>query len=250
MSKSQYVTGLQCPKALWLYRYRKDLMPPTPPGLQQIFDQGHVVGELAWKRFPGGTLIAEDHLQTEQAIKSTTKAVAAGANVLYEAGAISDGVLVRSDIIQKNKDGSWDLIEVKSSSGVKDVYLHDLAIQRYVLEGAGFRIRKTILMHVNTSYVRRGVIDPMGFFTLADVTAVVKTMLKAVPKEVARLHVVTALKCTGHRNWSSMRCADVEHEIDKRLDTWKRMGPRPKVHHGLVGEPTRRGFWPRNLRWS
>lgn len=194
LSKSQYVMGLQCDKALWLYRHRKDLIPPTPPGLQQIFDQGQDIGRLAWKRFPKGRLIAENHRQAEQALKSTAEAIAAGVGVLYEAGAVFDGVLVRSDILQKNKDGSWDLIEVKSSSGVKDVYLHDLAIQRYVLEGAGFKVRKTILMHVNTAYVRRGAIDPAAFFSLADETVAVKTLLKAVPKEVARLHKITALK--------------------------------------------------------
>ena len=43
------------------------------------------MGELAWRRFPGGRLIAEDHLQAEQALKSTAEAVAAGASALYYA---------------------------------------------------------------------------------------------------------------------------------------------------------------------
>ena len=61
LSKSQYLRGLQCHKNLWLYRHRPELATPPSPSLQAIFDQGHEVGELAWKRFPGGVLIKEDH---------------------------------------------------------------------------------------------------------------------------------------------------------------------------------------------
>ena len=38
ISKSQYLKGIQCPKALWLYRHRRDLAPEIPPALQNLFD--------------------------------------------------------------------------------------------------------------------------------------------------------------------------------------------------------------------
>ena len=46
ISKSQYVKGLQCPKALWLYRHLKDLKPEIDAATQARFDAGHEVGEL------------------------------------------------------------------------------------------------------------------------------------------------------------------------------------------------------------
>ena len=170
LSKSQYIRGIQCYKALWLYRHRKDLIPEVAESQQMIFDQGHEVGVLAQKRFPGGVLIAENHTQTAQALASTQVAVRAGAQILYEAGVVHDNVLVRADIIKRTKDNkAWDLIEVKSSTAVKEVYLNDVAVQRYVLEGAGFPIRKCYLMHINNEYVRKGVIDPHGLFKLVDI---------------------------------------------------------------------------------
>lgn len=193
LSKSQFIRGLQCHKALWLYRNRKDLIPKPAPAQQMIFDQGHEVGILAQKRFPGGVLIAEDHTQTAQSLTSTAAAVKAGAKVLYEAGAVYDNVLVRADIIAKTKDGkAWDLIEVKSSTEVKEVYLNDVAVQLYVLEGADFPIRKAFLMHVNNEYVRKGPIDPQGLFALEDVTEEARDRQGTVPKELKAMQAMLA----------------------------------------------------------
>lgn len=179
-SKSQFVRGLQCERSLWLYRNRKDLIPAVDPAKQMIFDQGHEVGVLAHARFPGGTLIEEDHTAQEAALSSTKKAVAKGAKALYEAAALFDHVLVRADILVKN-GAAWDLVEVKSSTAVKDVYLCDVAIQRHVLEGAGFKIERACLMHVDNRYVRRGALDPNEFFALDDVTEATEELLAQVP---------------------------------------------------------------------
>lgn len=193
LSKSQYVRGLQCHKGLWLYRNRKDLLSEVAAAQQMIFDQGQSVGVLAHQRFPGGVLITEDHTQAAEAIASTQAAVKAGARTLYEAGVIHADVLVRADIIVRTKDNkAWDLIEVKSSTAVKEVYLNDVAVQRYVLEGAGFRIRKTFLMHINNEYVRKGAIDPRGLFTLADITQEALALQKIVPTQLKAMKVMLA----------------------------------------------------------
>ncbi|OGS00516.1 MAG: hypothetical protein A3G41_06660 [Elusimicrobia bacterium RIFCSPLOWO2_12_FULL_59_9] len=193
LSKSQYLRGLQCRKSLWLYRNRKDLLPETPPSLQMIFDQGHEVGKLAWKRFPEGVLIEADHLHPEDALQATAAAAKSGANVLYEAAALFDRVLIRADILARNDAQTWDMVEVKSSADIKDVYLHDLAIQRHVLEGAGFPIGKTFLMHINTDYVRLGGIDAGSFFTLRDLTEEIKGLIKSVPEKVRLFQATAAL---------------------------------------------------------
>jgi hypothetical protein len=208
LSKSQYVRGLQCHKALWLYRNRKDLIPEVDPSQQMIFDQGQEVGLLAHKRFPGGVLIAEDHTQVKEALASTSAAIKAGAKTLYEAGAIYENVLVRTDIIERTKDKkAWDLIEVKSSTGVKDVYLNDVAVQRYVLEGAGFPIRKAFLMHINNQYVRSGKIDPRELFTLEDVTSESGKLLKMVPAHLKGMQAMLA-KVAGPSIEIGAHCLD------------------------------------------
>ena len=61
LSKSKYLSGLQCDKRLWLEIHSPELIPPTPPSQERIFSQGTYVGEIARERFPGGTLIDTDY---------------------------------------------------------------------------------------------------------------------------------------------------------------------------------------------
>ena len=171
ISKSQYMMGRQCMKRLWLYNYRKDLIPPVPEDQMRRFEEGHAVGALARGYFKGGQLVAEDYKQIPQAIDRTGELIQSGAKIIYEGAFVFNNVLVRCDILKKNTDLTWDLIEVKSTTEVKDEHYPDAAIQKYVLEGAGLKIKKIWLMRINNKFIKEGVIDPKGFFTRQDITA-------------------------------------------------------------------------------
>jgi len=189
ISKSQYLKGLQCPKALWFYRHRRDLYPEIPAAKQRLFDSGHEVGQIAQAYFENGIEITEKYYQIDQAITSTMRAVKQGYEAIYEATACSrDGAYSRIDILSKVADSEkWDLVEVKQSTGVKDYHLDDMSLQRYAFLGAGYSIRSSFLMHVNNQYVRRGKLDPKGLFVLLDCTELVQSRLPRVPGYVADL---------------------------------------------------------------
>ncbi len=86
---------------------------------------------------------------------------------------------MRVDILERvqNGDGgssSWRLIEVKSSTRVKDVHLDDLSIQSHVVLGAGLRLDATCLMHIDTGYLYRGgEVDLQALFSIEDVSEAV-----------------------------------------------------------------------------
>ena len=61
LSKSKYITGLQCPRLIWIQFHEPTKIPETDPVTQYILEQGHLVGELAKKLFPGGTDISTDN---------------------------------------------------------------------------------------------------------------------------------------------------------------------------------------------
>lgn len=176
LSKSQYCKGRKCLKRVWLYNNRRELAYGSPaeeqaPGSFQahLFEQGHKVGTLARTLFPNGVLIEEDHTQSSAAIEKTREQLDAGAKVLFEAAIVFDNVLIRIDVMRVQDDGSVDLIEVKSSNSVKEDHLVDVALQKYVLEGAGFTVNECILMHLNPDYVRAGDLEVEGLFILATV---------------------------------------------------------------------------------
>ncbi len=158
ISKSQYLKGLQCPLALWYYRHRRDLRPAISEVQQALFDAGHEVGALAQQYFDRGVEITEPYYEINQAIKATQKAIAGGQSAVFEATACSDdGAYSRIDILQRvGPFDTWDLVEVKMATQVKDYHIDDMALQRYAFRGAGYQIRRSILMHLNNAVRANG----------------------------------------------------------------------------------------------
>ncbi|MFH0798663.1 MAG: DUF2779 domain-containing protein [Pseudomonadota bacterium] len=189
LSKSKYILGLQCPKALWLSIHRPELQAPLDEGTKRIFEMGHLVGKYAQARFPGGVLIDEDHMHLGEAIRSTEKAVAAGATAIFEATAAFGGALCRVDILFRRgkRKREWDLFEVKSSTGVKNYHLDDVSFQRHCFENAGYEIRRTLLMHVNNKYVRDGAIEPKRLLHTEDVTELVVERMEGMEDRIENL---------------------------------------------------------------
>lgn len=186
LSKSKYILGLQCPKALWLRTHSPELEAPLDEDTKHRFEMGHLVGEYAQRCFEGGVLIDEDHMHLTEAIRSTERAVADGVTAIYEATAAFDNTLSRPDILLKTGKGrnEWDIYEVKSATKVKDYYLEDVSFQRRCFEGAGYIIRKTYLMHVNNEYVRHGEIDPKGLLVTEDITADVRDTMTGIDAQI------------------------------------------------------------------
>ena len=60
LSKSRYLNGLQCPRYIWMQFHEPEKIPETDTVTQYIFDQGHEVGYLAKRLFPGGIDVPQD----------------------------------------------------------------------------------------------------------------------------------------------------------------------------------------------
>ena len=67
LSKSRFISGLQCSLRLWYQCYEPKLAAEISPGQQAIFDTGHEVGRLATKLFLKGILIEEDYMHHREA---------------------------------------------------------------------------------------------------------------------------------------------------------------------------------------
>ncbi len=194
LSKSSFNAGLQCLKRLYLESFHRDLIPPVDETQQAVFDAGTRIGELARGLYPGGVLMEQDHLRINEAIDAT-KAALAGPPVpaIYEAGFIFDDVRVRADILPRTQGGRHDLVEVKSATSVKDEHIPDLAIQLYVLQGAGVRPVRACLAHLNKEYVYSGGdYDLSRLFTVEDVTGRVREYLPGIPAALKEMRLALA----------------------------------------------------------
>jgi len=169
ISKSKFLGGLQCPKLLWHAYNAKELIPEPDAATQAIFEQGHDVGALAKQMFPEGIEVGAGVLDLAETIRLTPPALKLR-KPLFEAAFSAAGGYCRTDILRPAPQNAWDLIEVKSTTSVKDVHLDDLGFQTWILLSHGLQIRNIYLMHINSEFVRQGEIDPKKFFTMADVT--------------------------------------------------------------------------------
>lgn len=154
LSKSKLLSFLQCPRRLYLEVTHPELATVSD-GAAAIMETGNTVGEIARSLHADGILI-DSQGNLSEAIRQTTQHLAAKQRKpLFEATFQHDGTLVRSDLLLPTKK-AWHLVEVKSSTSVKDYHLADAAIQRFVLEKAGVAVDGVSIQVIDNSFVYPG----------------------------------------------------------------------------------------------
>ncbi len=216
ISKSKYLSGLQCHKYLWYEINDPEAIPPYDEVTLIRFQQGHDVGNLAKLLFPGG-IDMEYRVDTEAELarareltglsaakltvhtanstfitnsvrtKSSANKIKTGSirRPLFEAAFTYKNSYARGDILEPAPNGSWNIIEVKSACSIKDPNIHDISLQKYCYEGAGLKINKCYLMYLNRDFVKDGPIDPSQFFVKEDVTARAEILQEAVEDNIS-----------------------------------------------------------------
>ncbi|MDF7800021.1 DUF2779 domain-containing protein [Pontiellaceae bacterium B1224] len=179
LSKSKYCTGLQCPKLLWVNFNDKERLPLWDSSVQARFDQGHTIGELAKSLFPGGIEIEFRPAAFPEMIAETKNALKSR-KPIFEATFSHDGAYAQADILVPVGDEAWNIVEVKSSTEVKNVYLNDMSFQLRLYESAGLKINRCFIMHINNQYVRNGDIEADKLLMTEDVTDDARALAKHV----------------------------------------------------------------------
>ena len=192
LSKSRFLSGLQCQKRLYLEVHAPGLATPADPDRQALIDMGMEVGDLARSRFPGGILVAETYRQTRAAVQRTAELIQdPDVPAIFEGAFVFRDTLVRVDVLERLTENSWRLIEVKATSKVKPIHLHDVTIQTAVLHGQGIAVEQSCLMHINTKYIYQGgEIDLDQLFTLADLTDTVRDRQSDVNQKLGNMRQV------------------------------------------------------------
>jgi len=183
LSKSRFIKGMQCHKALWLQTHRPDLQDEVSSSQQAVFDAGTNVGILAQGLFPGGIEISFDGLSIAEQLAMTQAEIQKGTKTIYEAAFNFDGIFCKVDILHQGQKG-WELHEIKSSTKCKDVYVNDIAIQYYIVTGAGLKISYAGLVHINSTYVKHGDIEVDKLFSKKDLTERVRGLYGLIAETV------------------------------------------------------------------
>jgi len=166
------------------------------PGAEVALRTGRRVGAAARavyaQRFAGNSRQVRDDAAAEQALAQTAELLRLQPPAAIFEGAIRhERVTIRADVLlPEGRD--WRLVEVKASTGVQEEHAFDCAIQAWVLQGAGVRLRATRLAHVDGGFVYAGDGDYSGLLTETDLTRAVFRLEPEVARQVATARDVLA----------------------------------------------------------
>jgi len=238
----------QCRRRLYLEIRRPELAEISKE-TRAAFDTGHAVGRVAREIYASGNaLMVPDDGGLEHALRKTSRAMLAkDRGPVFEATFRYSGVLVRADVLLPDGPG-WRLVEVKASTRVEPEHLNDCAIQQWVLHGAGCRLQRISVAHVDSTFVYPG--DGMyhGLLQEVSVDQQVRQQLALVPGWVrdaraaasgAEPEVPVGAQCFKPYACPFMRHCwprDVEHPL---LEL-------PRANKGRLGEFVAEGY--RDLR--
>lgn len=134
LTKSKFILGLQCEKALYLNVYYPKLAYYSPETLAK-FKEGRNFEAKVKSLFTNGIDVSKAlGMRINQYPAFTEELLRQPGEInIYEAGFIYNGVLVLADVLHRDSDGKVSIFEIKNSSSVKEVFVRDVSIQHYVI---------------------------------------------------------------------------------------------------------------------
>lgn len=199
LSKSKLLAYRQCPKRLWL-EVRHPELGEDSVAAQARFEVGHQVGEIARRLYDPrgkGTLIDRETKEDFNAAFARTQDLLQSAQPIFEAGFRAEGVHAFADVMLPAKKGgkrAWRMIEVKSSTSVKDYQRDDAAIQAFVARSSGVPLTGIALAHINNAWVYPGAGDYGGLLRENDLTDEAFGRGEEVRGWIAEAHRIAAKK--------------------------------------------------------
>jgi len=191
LTKSRFLSGLQCHKRLWfeIHQPLEEAAPTPIPLLQgRAFDQA--VREL----LPGVVISRSDGMPA--AIAETKRVLAErkqGPTTLHQSAFRAGDLAVITDVLRRSGP-QFELIEVKASTAVKETHIPDAAFQFLVLQRAKIPVGKVFIGHVNNQFVLRHAGDYQGLLAEAEITGEVLGYLPEAATRAVQLQEVMASK--------------------------------------------------------
>ena len=174
LSKSKLMAYRQCPKRLWLEVHRLDLREDSA-ATQASFAVGHQVGDIAQRLYDpkGKGVLIDPQSEGFDTAFARTKELLESAQPIFEAGFRAEGALAFADVmlpVRKAGKLAWRMVEVKSSTSVKDYHRDDAAVQSLIARSSGVSLTGIALAHIDNSWVYPGNGDYSGLLVENDLT--------------------------------------------------------------------------------
>jgi predicted RecB family nuclease len=185
ISKTKLLRYLQCPRRLWLEQYSPELEDEDSYD-EAAIETGRVVGAMARQVYGNGSgILVSHHRGLRSAVTETEKLLASpGTDPIFEATFDYDALTVQVDVLERTND-AVNIVEVKSSTKVKDHFLSDCAIQAWTLRQLDLPLASTKLALIDNAFEYAGKGNYDGLFHEVDLTPDLEPLIAAMPETVA-----------------------------------------------------------------
>lgn len=203
LSKSDLQSLRQCRRKLWLEHHPPDLIPRGESALYRRAVDGRIVGEKAREAL-GTDILWPSSGEDPEKTAERAKALLAGAPRMaaVEVPMIGHDVYARADALVP-ESGAYVLRETKASTfplksdkqtpaDPEDHHVDDVAIQAWVMRGAGLPLARIELNLLDNRWRYPGGGDYRGLFRQLDVTEAARAREANVAAWVADAHAVLA----------------------------------------------------------
>ena len=207
LSKSKLLAFRQCPKRLWLEVHQPEARQDSGATVAS-FAAGHQVGDIARQIYDPqrrGQLINPQVEGFDEAF-ARTQALLQSRQPIFEAGFRAEGALAFADVLLP-VGKKWRMVEVKSSTSVKDYHRDDAAVQAFVARACGVPLQSIALAHIDSGWTYPGNGDYRGLLVEKDLTedAFARTgevrgwvaEAQAVVTRKKAPHIATGTQCTA-----------------------------------------------------
>ena len=197
LSKSRLLSSLQCAKRVWLEVHRPELRADSS-ATAASFAAGNEVGAVARRLYDPdgvGTVLDVGEIGVG-GLLARTRELLGQRRPLFEAGfatgGSADGALALADVLLPDAQGAWRMVEVKSSTEVKDYHRQDAAIQFYIATQARVPVSRVAVAHIDNGWTYPGNGAYAGLLREEDLTDQVRALQPQVPGWIAAAHAAVA----------------------------------------------------------
>ena len=247
LSKSKLLAFRQCPKRLWLEIHAPQLREDSGATLAN-YATGHQVGDVAQQIYDPqlrGQLINPQVEGFDEAF-ARTQTLLRARQPIFEAGFRAEGALAFADVLLP-AGKQWRMVEVKSSTSVKDYHRDDAAVQAFVARACGVPLQSIALAHIDAQWTYPGGGDYQGLLVEVDLTDEAFARTDEVRGWIADAQAVVARKkaprtVTGAQCSAPYECGFLAHcqgaepQAEHPVHWLPRRGSALKAHieeHGI-----------------
>ena len=207
LSKSKLLAFRQCPKRLWLEIHAPQLREDSGATLAN-YATGHQVGDIARQIYDPaqhGQLIDPQVEGFDEAF-ARTQTLLRARQPIFEAGFRAEGALAFADVLLP-AGKQWRMVEVKSSTSVKDYHRDDAAVQAFVARACSVPLYSIALAHIDNQWIYPGGGDYQGLLVEVDLTDEAFARTDEVRGWIADAQAVVARK-KAPRTATGAQCSD------------------------------------------